>query len=102
MRSQCAPADVERGREGDSWVATHVATEVASQGNTPNEAVARAEEAPRLHRGCHEAGKETVQREMLDRFDSDPDDGDEPIAAPDGLPESAVGVAATTCVSPER
>lgn len=86
MSIQRAPADFELVREGDIWVATHVETEVASQGDTPNEAVTRAEEAARLHRESHEAGDETFQSDMLDRFDIDPDDVDEAIDSPDGMP----------------
>jgi len=86
MSTQSAPADFELVREGDIWVATHVETEVASQGKTPNEAVARAEEAARLHNETHSAGDAAHQREMLERFDIDPDEVADSIDSPDGMP----------------
>ena len=86
MSIQNTPADFELVRDGDIWVATHVETGVASQGDTPTEAVAMAEEAAQLHRESHHAGDDTHQRTMLERFDIDPEDVSDPIDSPSGMP----------------
>lgn len=86
MSIQSAPADFELVREGDVWVATHVETDVASQGGTPNEAVARAEEAARLHDESYAAGDEAFQLEMLETFDIDREEVAESVDSPDGMP----------------
>jgi predicted RNase H-like HicB family nuclease len=86
MSIQSAPADFELVREGDVWVATHVETDVASQGATPNEAVARAEEAARLHDDSYSSGDDAFQREMLEAFNIDPADVADSIDSPDGMP----------------
>lgn len=86
MSIQSAPADFELSREGDIWVATHVETDVASQGNTPNEAVAMAQEAAQLHQESHSAGDGDHQRAMLARFDIDHDEVADSIDSSDGMP----------------
>lgn len=86
MSIQAAPADFELVREGDLWVATHVETGIASQGDSPDEAVAMVEEAVALHQQEHHAGDEEYQRSMLEQFDIDIDDTSEPVETPDGMP----------------
>lgn len=86
MSIQASPADFELVREGDLWVATHVETGIASQGKSPNEAVAMVEEAVQLHQQEHHAGDERHQREMLERFNIDVDAASESIDTPDGMP----------------
>lgn len=86
MSSRSTPAEFELVRDGDVWVATHVETGVASQGDTPNEAVAMAQEAVHLHRESHQPGDADQQRAMLDRFDIDEDDVAESIDSPSGMP----------------
>lgn len=61
----------------DLWVAEHVASGIASHGSTPSEAVAMADEAAELHQQDHDPGDDEFQREMLDRFDIEFDDGED-------------------------
>ena len=86
MSIQSAPADFELLLEGDIWVATHIETDVASQGDTPNEAVALAQEAARLQQESPSPGDDAHQRAMLERFDIDPEEVAESIDSPDGVP----------------
>lgn len=86
MSIQNAPADFELTRDGEIWVATHVDTGVASQGNTPNEAVAMARDAARLQQESHHVGDEAHQNAMLDRFDIDRDAVSDTIDSPNGMP----------------
>ena len=86
MSIQSAPADFEFLLEGKIWVATHIQTGVASQGDTPNEAVALAQEAARLQQESPSPGDEEYQRAMLERFDIDPEEVSTAIYSPDGVP----------------
>lgn len=86
MSIQSAPADFELSHEGEVWVALHVETGVASQGETPTEAVAMAQEAARLQQTSHEPGDDEHQRAMLDRFDIDENEVVDSIDTPDGMP----------------
>lgn len=86
MSIQRAPADFELVCEGDLWVATHVETGVASQGKSPNEAVAMAREAVALHQESHHPGDDGYQTEMLERFDIDQESTEESIDSPGGMP----------------
>ena len=86
MSIQAAPADFKLVREGDLWVATHVETGIASQGESPNEAIEMAEEAVQLHQQEHRAGDEEHQRAMLERFSLDINSDSESIDTPDGMP----------------
>ncbi len=65
--------DYELSRERDLWVALHVDTGIASQGDTPNEAVEMVDEAVRLHQQDHEPAGEEYQKDMLERYDIDID-----------------------------
>ena len=86
MSIQSSPADFELLLEGDIWVATHIETGVASQGDSPNEAVALAQEAARLQQESPLPGDEAYQHAMLERFDIDPEDVSTAIDSPDGVP----------------
>lgn len=86
MSVRATPPDFELVREGDLWVATHVETGIASQGDSPDKAVAMVEEAVALHQQEHHAGDEEHQRSMLDRFDIDADDALDVVDTPDGIP----------------
>jgi|AntDeeMetagen134_2_1112570.scaffolds.fasta_scaffold06784_2 hypothetical protein len=66
MSIQRAPADFELSQDGGIWVATHVDTGVASQADTPNEAVSMAKEAVQLQQRSHHAGDEAHQNAMLE------------------------------------
>lgn len=63
--------DYELVEEDEIWVATHLKTGVASQGQTPTEAVDMAAEAVELHQQNHTPGGEDFQKRMLDRYDID-------------------------------
>lgn len=78
--------DYELTEDGDIWVAVHTDTGVASQGDTPTEAVEMAQEAAVLTQQSHEPGDEDYQREMLYKFGISPDDVDEEIDTPDEMP----------------
>lgn len=78
--------DYELTEDGDIWVALHVETGVASQGTSPTEAVAMAQEAARLHQKPHSPGDDTYQREMLERFGIESEDVAENIDTPGGMP----------------
>lgn len=86
VSKQAPSADFELVREGDFWVATHVETGIASQGESPTEAVEMTEEAVRLHQQEHRAGDEEHQRAILERFSLDIDPDSESIDTPDGMP----------------
>ena len=86
MSIQSAPADFELVLAREIWVATHIETGVASQGDSPNEAVALAQEAARLLQESPSPGDEAYQRAMLERFDIDLEDVSTAIDSPDGVP----------------
>lgn len=85
MDSQ-TPPDFELTQDGEVWVATHVNTGIASQGETPTEAVEMVQEASHLHEKSHTPGDETHQRSMLDQFGISLEDVEEEIDTPDGMP----------------
>ena len=86
MSIQSAPADFELLLEGEIWVATHIETGAASQGDTPNEAVALAQEAARLQQESPSPGDDDYQRAMLERFDIDPEEVSISIDSLEGVP----------------
>lgn len=87
MSIQAAPPDYELVQEGDLWVAMHVETGVASQGDTPTEAVEMAKEASALASQEHHPGDDDYQQRMLRQCGIDPSDVDDEITdTPDGMP----------------
>ncbi|WP_449405219.1 type II toxin-antitoxin system HicB family antitoxin [Haloferax marinum] len=80
------PPEYELTQDGNVWVAVHVDTGVASQGDTPTEAVKMAREAAKLHEQPHAPGDDNYQTEMLERFGIDKEDVTEGIDTPDGMP----------------
>jgi len=82
-----APASLEftLTREGEWWVATHIATGIASHGSDPNEAVSMATEALELSQEDHEPVSDEEHRAFLRELGIEPHDGD-PIESPDGMP----------------
>lgn len=68
MSIEFPEADYTLTREGELWVALHVETGIASQGESPTEAVEMADDAVELHQQDHDLGDEEFQKEMLDRY----------------------------------
>lgn len=73
-------------REEGVWVATHVETGIASQGDDPNEAVAMAEEAVALGREDHEPAPADDQDALRRELELDVDENERPIDSPSGMP----------------
>jgi predicted RNase H-like HicB family nuclease len=73
-------------REDEYWVATHVETGVASHGDDPTEAVAKATEAAKLFTENPEPTSEAEQEAIRRELGIDVDADERGIDSPSGMP----------------